>query len=219
MCGTEMAGVIKVAAVDDDRMLLEGLHAWLRPYPALKLVGVATDVDGLLISGIAVDVILLDLNLRNYSRPADNVARLRATGARILVVSVIPDPDQVLATVEAGASGYITKDHDLSALAKAIREVADGKSVITPELAFMLSQDARPARPKLSPQESAVLTMYAQGSTLEAAARRAGVAHGTAREYLERVKRKYSDAGRPTRTKLDLANRLREDRLELDGLA
>lgn len=213
-----MAPVIRVGAVDDDRMLLEGLHAWLRPFPELELAGVATNVDSFLGADVAVDVILLDLNLRNHSQPADNVARLRATGARVLVVSVIPDPDQVLATIEAGASGYITKDHDLDALAAAIRQVAAGGSVITSELAFILSQDRRPARPRLSPQERAVLTNYAQGSTLGAAARRAGVAEGTAREYLERVKRKYSDAGRPTRTKLDLANRLREDRFELDRL-
>jgi DNA-binding NarL/FixJ family response regulator len=213
-----MASVIRVGAVDDDRMLLEGLHAFLRPFPALELVGVATTVDSFLRTNVAVDVILLDLNLRNHTQPADNVARLRASGARILVVSVIPDPDQVLATIEAGASGYITKDHDLETLAEAIQQVAGGGSVITPDLAFILSQDRRPTRPRLSPQEWAVLTTYAQGSTLSAAARRAGVAEGTAREYLERVKRKYGDAGRPTRTKLDLANRLREDRLELDGL-
>jgi two-component system nitrate/nitrite response regulator NarL len=44
------------------------------------------------------------------------------------------------------------------------------------------------------------------------------VAYGTAREYLERIKRKYTDAGRPTHTKLDLVERAREDRLELDRL-
>jgi two-component system, NarL family, nitrate/nitrite response regulator NarL len=213
-----VATVIRIAAVDDDRMLLEGLRAWLRPFPAFELVAAATTVGEFLHTGVAVDVILLDLNLRDHSHPAGNVALLRATGARILVVSVIPDPEQVLATIEAGASGYITKDHDLAALAAAIREVATGGWVITPELAFIMSQDRRPARPRLSPQERLVVSNYAQGSTLSAAARRAGVAEGTAREYLERVKRKYSEAGRPARTKLELANRLREDRLELDGL-
>jgi hypothetical protein len=49
--------------------------------------------------------------------------------------------------------------------------------------------------------------------TLVAAARKAGVKPGTAREYLARIKRKYGDAGRPTHTKLDLAQRLQEDRL------
>lgn len=63
-----------------------------------------------------------------------------------------------------------------------------------------------------------MLSTYASGATLAASARRAGIAYGTAREYLERVKRKYADVGRPTHTKLDLADRVREDRLELDGL-
>jgi DNA-directed RNA polymerase specialized sigma24 family protein len=73
------------------------------------------------------------------------------------------------------------------------------------------------ARPRLSPQEQAVLSAYASGSTLQSAARRAGVAYGTARAYLERVKQKYSEAGRPARTKLELADRLGEDRIGLDA--
>ncbi len=93
-----------------------------------------------------------------------------------------------------------------------------GGSTLSPELAFVISRDTRPDRPQLSPQERLVLTSYASGATLAAAARRAGVAYGTAREYLERVKRKYADAGRPTYTKLDLADRVREDRLDLGGL-
>jgi DNA-binding NarL/FixJ family response regulator len=163
-------------------------------------------------------VVLLDLNLRDRSVPADNVTRLRAAGCRVLMVSVIPDPEHVLATIEAGAAGYVTKDHDLPTLAAAVRDVAAGTAALTPELAFMLSQDSRPTRPRLSRQEQSVLVAYARGSTLHAAARQAGVAYGTARVYLDRVKRKYSDAGRPTHTKLELAQRLREDRLELDDL-
>ncbi len=213
-----MAEMIRIAAIDDDRMLLDGLRSWLCQLDDLQVMHVATTVDAFLGAGVDVQVVLLDLNLRDHSVPADNVALLRAAGFRVLMVSAIPDPEHVLATVEAGAAGYITKDHDLSTLAAAVREVAAGGSVLTPELAFILSRDRRPTRPRLSPQEQAVLSAYARGSTLQAAARHAGVAYGTARAYLERVKRKYSEVGRPTRTKLDLADRLREDRLELDHL-
>ncbi|MDJ0316694.1 hypothetical protein [Arthrobacter antibioticus] len=58
-----------------------------------------------------------------------------------------------------------------------------------------------------------MLRAYASGATLAATAFQAGVAYGTAREYFEPVKRKYSDAGWPTHTKLDLADRLREEEL------
>ena len=214
-----MARIVRVGIIDDDQMLLDGMAAWLRPVPDLHVQRTARTVSDFLAADAAdVQVVLLDLNLRDHTVPADNVARLCAAGTGVLMVSAIADPEHVLATIEAGAGGYITKDNDLTALADAIREVADGGSVLTPELAFVLSQDRRPVRPRLSPQEQAVLSAYARGSTLQAAARHAGVAYGTARAYLERVKQKYSEAGRPARTKLELANRLREDRLELDDL-
>jgi DNA-binding NarL/FixJ family response regulator len=213
-----MAGMIRVAAVDDDRMLLEGLKAWLAPVPDLTLCATTRTIREYLDGPSGADVVLLDLNLRDLSSPADNVTRLCASGARVLVVSTIPDAEHVLATLAAGAAGYITKDHDLAALADAVRSVAAGDSVVSPELAFIISRDTRPTRPRLSQQERTVLVAYATGSTLQAAARRAGIAYGTAREYLERVKRKYTDMGRPTSTKLDLVERVREDRMELDGL-
>lgn len=216
-----MAELIRLGAIDDDRMLLTGLASWLTEVDDVVLVVSAPDVAGYadqVRSDPAPDVVLLDLNLRDGSEPAANVVAVQATGARVLVVSTIPDADAVLSTMEAGAAGYITKDKDLPILLQAIRAVAQGDSAITPELTFLISRDARPNRPTLSPQERAVLTAYASGATLTAAARRAGVAYGTAREYLERVKRKYAEVGRPAYTKLDLAERVREDRLERDGL-
>lgn len=217
-----MAGLIVLAAIDDDRMLLTGLHTWLAAVDDIDLTCTAATVaefEEQRTSGMEPpDVVLLDLNLRDGTDPATNVRRVVGSGSRVLVVSTIPDAESVLATIEAGAAGYITKDKDLPELLAAIRDVAEGGSAITPELAFLLSRDARPHRPQLSPQERAVLTAYASGATLAASARRAGVAYGTAREYLERVKRKYADAGRPAYTKLELAERVREDRLGRDGL-
>jgi DNA-binding NarL/FixJ family response regulator len=136
----------------------------------------------------------------------------------VLIVSTIPDAEHVMATIGAGASGYVTKNRDLVSLADAIREVAEGGFALSPELAFVLSRDLRRERPALSPRELEVLGLYASGMTLDAVARRAGIAPGTARTHLARVKQKYADVGRPTYTKLDLADRHREDRLDLDGL-
>ena len=214
-----MADVITVAAIDDDRMLLQGMGAWLAPVPDIRLVISVTSVAEFERAGVGVDVALLDLNLRNGSDPGDNVRALLACGARVLVMSVIPDTEHVIATVEAGASGYVTKSNDLDALTEAIREVATGGSPITPELAFALSRDVRARRPNLSPKETAVLGHYAAGMTLEAVARRMDIAPGTVREYLARIKRKYEAVVRPAYTKLELAQRLREDRLELDTLS
>jgi DNA-binding NarL/FixJ family response regulator len=209
-----MAGVITVGAIDDHHVVLQGMVAWLGAVPDIQLTVTATGVDAYLEAGISAQVVLLDLNLPDRSDPASNVKRLISVGSKVLVVSALADTELILATMEVGADGYLTKNDDLDQLVEAIRRVAAGKIVISRELAFAFSRDTRPSRPRLSPQELRVLTAYAKGMTLVATARKAGVQPGTAREYLERIKRKYRDAGRPTYTKLDLAQRLQEDRLE-----
>lgn len=77
----------------------------------------------------------------------------------------------------------------------------------------MADNDSLLERPRLSRQETVVLLGYVAGLTLDAAARRAGIRPGTAKQYLDRVKQKYQAVGRPTRTKLDLARRAHEDGL------
>ncbi|MEO8528217.1 MAG: response regulator transcription factor [Pseudolysinimonas sp.] len=210
--------MIRVAVVDDDAMLREGMRAWFANVPDLELVGSAGSLDELFADVPDAAVVLLDLNLRDYSDPATNVRGLVAAGFRVLVVSTIPDPEHVIATVNAGAAGYVTKNRDLEALAHAIREVANGEFSLSPELAFLLSRDHRIDRPSLTPKERQVLGYYASGMTLDAVARRAGIASGTARTHLGRVKQKYAAVGRPAYTKHDLAQRHREDRLDLSGL-
>jgi len=59
-------------------------------------------------------------------------------------------------------------------------------------------------RPRLSIQEERALTLYASGLTLEDVATAMHVRPDTAKQYLDRVKRKYSAAGIPARTRLDL---------------
>lgn len=206
-----MAGVIDVAVVDDDRMLLDGLEAWLGNAPGLRLTATACTVDGLFATGAPFGVVLLDLLLRDESAPAGNIRRLREAGARVLVISTVADRRQMVDAMAAGADGYLTKDHDLPALVRAVGEVAAGGTVHSPELAFAWAHDQGPARPRLSPKEIEILLAYASGLTLKATARRTGISPHTAKYYLDRVKDKYQQAGRPTFTKIDLAYRVRED--------
>ncbi|MEU3095267.1 hypothetical protein ABZ690_10665 [Streptomyces sp. NPDC006967] len=73
------------------------------------------------------------------------------------------------------------------------------------------AHDADPARPRLSPEERQVLLAYASGLTLGATACRAGASPHTAEYYLDRVKEKYQQSGRPDCARTDLAARVRED--------
>ncbi|WP_328924458.1 response regulator transcription factor [Streptomyces sp. NBC_00190] len=222
-----MAPVITVAVVDDDRMLLDGMRAWLGGVPELRLVATAATVGELLgppraehpygpgeSAYVPPDVVLLDLALRDGSAPADNIRRLSGSGSRVLMISTIPDRSRIIESVRAGADGYLTKDNDLPTLVAAIKDVAAGRGAHSVELAFACAYDTGPARPRLSPRERQILLDYASGLTLKSAARRAGITVYTAKDYLDRVKAKYQQAGRPAYTKLDLARRVREDSLD-----
>jgi DNA-binding NarL/FixJ family response regulator len=228
-----VARVITVAVVDDDRMLRDGLRSWLAGTDRLRLLATVPTV-GALLEGAAAgggpggaaggceavpgasgpaDVVLLDLVLGDGSVPEDNVRRLRAAGSRVLVISTVTDRERIVATIAAGADGYLTKDHPLESLVEAVEAIAAGGTGHSPELAFAWAYDTGPTRPRLAPRELQVLLDYASGLTLKATARRAAISPNTAKYYLDRVKEKYQEAGRPTYTKIDLALRVREDGL------
>ncbi|WP_151771509.1 response regulator transcription factor [Streptomyces abyssomicinicus] len=212
-----MAGVTTIGVIDDDRMLVDGMRAWLRDEPGLRLTASAATVGEFLglcpPDGAPAEVVLLDLVLRDGSTPTGNIHRLRETGSRVLVISTVPDRSRIVESLRAGADGYLTKDNDLPTLAAAVADIAAGRGAHSPELAFACAHDTDPARPRLSPRERQILLDYASGMTLKSAARRAGITVHTAKDYLDRVKTKYREAGRAAYTKIDLARRVHEDGL------
>ncbi|MYS76176.1 response regulator, partial [Streptomyces sp. SID5926] len=166
--------------------------------------------------GPVVDVVLLDLLLKDGSEAVANIRRLRAAGSRVLIISTATGRAGVVEAVAAGADGYLTKDNDLDTLVEAVVTVAAGGTVHSPELAFAWAHHTGRLRPRLSPKELEVLRHYASGLTLKATARRVGISPHTAKHHLDRVKDKYRRAGRPAYTKIDLAVRVREDGLGSD---
>lgn len=194
--------MIRVAVIDNDKLVPAGLRAVLAGTGDIQLVHTATTVSEHLACAPEADVVLLDLRLEDDTEPAANVAALRAGGTRVLVFSVHGDRRHVRATVRAGAGGYLIKDDDATKLADAIRSVHDGQLALTAELMSIINDDP----PELSPQEARALYLYGTGSTLAATARRMGVTIPTVRSYLTRIRAKWTAIDEPVsdvRTLLD----------------
>jgi DNA-binding NarL/FixJ family response regulator len=104
----------------------------------------------------------------------DATRRLRTLvpKSKILIVTMHADPDYVAEAFRAGASGYVLKRSAASELVRAIREVLDGRTYITPLIAGeMLDSFRKPAArtgtktPMLSPRQREVLQLVAEGRT------------------------------------------------------
>lgn len=203
--------VIDFAAIEDNRLLVDGLRAWAGTLPDMRLARVAASVDELLESGGgSPDVVLLNPLLRAEPDPAINVRRLIDAGNRVLVIDGSPESSMVARSLAAGAHGYLTRDHDTAALAATMRSIVAGGNAWSPGPTRAPGRRG-PGRPPLSEREHRVLMAYVSGLTLDSAARSLGISPETARTYLKRVKAKYRRAGHAVYTKLDLAQQVRAD--------
>ena len=213
-------GLVRVAVVDDHAVVVRGLVAELRAESTgTEVTATARSVDELLALQVPVDVVVLDLQLRDGSRPADNVARLLAHGARVLLFSAYEDDQQLFDAVGAGAHGYLSKARETSDVLEAIREIASGGEAVSAELLIALSAAAR-GRPDLSARQEDVLVRYTgSDAKLPTIARQLGMQPETLKTHLRRIKDKYASAGRPASTRLELYRRAVEDGYHGDASA
>lgn len=161
----------------------------------------------------APHVLLLDLMVeRGPSADPATVKRLTTGGIEVLLFSAMASPPLVRKMMRVGVSGILGKRDSEADVLAAVRAVLNGQEWITSELAAAIAQD--PARPQLSAQEERALVLYASGLTLEAVATSIGVKRDTAKKYLQRVKEKYANVGRPLRSKVDMTRAVLADGLD-----
>ena len=208
-----LTDVINIAAVDDHPIILDSVENWVRAENGdIRVVATAATVADLLAGpGRRAHVVLLDLDLGDGTTPEGNVAAIRAAGPEVLVLSASDRPPAVRAAIRAGAKGYALKHEHADTIRSAIREVAAGRDWISPRLAYIFASDDTADRPTLSNQERRALQLYATGLPLKSVAKRMAISEETVKQYLGRVRQKYTVAGRAAPTKLELYHRAVED--------
>jgi DNA-binding NarL/FixJ family response regulator len=201
---------MRVAIVDDHTLFAEGLAAWLRGrVPGLVSVYCGSDPAAAL--DYRPDVLLLDTDLGAEGPQVETVvARFTDSGIPVILVTDRDSGPRLRNALLAGAAGRVGKSDHPEDLLGTLTHVMDGNSALTRELAELM---CTPGPPHLSPQELRALRLYCAGFPLKSVARQMGVGASTAKEYLDRVRAKYDAAGRPARTKTELANAARRDGL------
>lgn len=193
---------IRVVIVEDDERFRAVFGAAVQEARDLELAGMAGDVpEGLaLLARERPDVLLVDLGLPGGS----GIELIRWVGEHLpdcdaMVVTVFGDEPHVMASLAAGATGYLLKDTGASDLAEQVRELHRGGSPVSPVIARQLLLRLAPSAPpslqaqpevQLSPKEAQVLKLAAKGFSFEEIAGMMKVSRHTVMTHVKRCYRK-----------------------------
>lgn len=190
-------------------MLLGALTEWIRQAAddIVMVAAVATWPELLTHPAFPVDVVLLDLDLKDNIPVSLKLSTLKTTGVATVLMSTYSEPVVVREALAAGAMGYLVKSEDATSIVEAIRAAAVGESFISSELDLALIADECEPTPKLSAQERRVMALYGAGEPVKAVAYQLGISDETAKSYLKRIREKYRMAGFDVGTKVALRKR------------
>ena len=204
---------IRLAIVDDHRMLLGALTEWIRNAASdINMVAAVASWPELLTHPeFPVDVVLLDLDLKDNIPVSLKISTLKTTGVRVVLMSTYSEPNVVREALAAGALGYLVKSEDAGMIVEAIRAASEGESFVSAELDLALNSGEVGGAPKLSAQERRVMALYGGGEPVKAVAFQLGISEETAKSYLKRIREKYRVAGIDVGTKVALRKRAIQD--------
>ena len=201
-----MAPRVRVLIIDDNRLMREGLSALLAAQPDLQVVAAAADLaTGLRqVLEVTPHVVLVDGSLADCGggRCVEQI-RKSAPAARVIVMDLLPAPEEIIAYVKAGAKGFIMKDATVEVLVGTVRSVARGSDVVPPVLTGTLlshiAQDAvvhqRPEAAdavRMTKREQEVMQLIAEGFDNKAIAHRLGVAGDTVKSHVRNMLEKLT---------------------------
>ena len=170
---------IRVLIVDDHALFRRGLEMVLAEEPDIELVGEASDgAEAVAKAGEALpDVVLMDIRMPKSSGiEACRAMKEVAPSAKIVMLTISDEEEDLFEAIRAGASGYLLKDIPYDEVADVVRAVHGGQSLINPSMAAkLLTEFAALAKrdgeeraqevpaPKLTDREMEVLRLVARG--------------------------------------------------------
>jgi len=194
---------IRVAIIDDNRLVREALTAMLNRLTDIRVV--SSDVaDSASLAETKPDVLLLDVGLRDQdSLRVAATLRQENPDAKIIVMDLLPVNEEIMEYVNAGVSGFVLKDATFDEFIATIRSVAAGTKVLPPRMTESLfSQIARevdgqePAQVleavRMTPREREVIDLIGEGLSNKEIAQRLNIATHTVKSHVRNVMEKLA---------------------------
>lgn len=194
---------IRIVVVDDHALFRAGLVSLLTSIPEFEIVGEAGDGREALsvVREEKPDVILLDVNMPVMGGVEMVEALQEIDQPRILMLTISKHDEDLFGAIAAGADGYLLKDTEPDELRRAIHLVADGKSVLSPEvtsrvLKVVSSSHGIPPDVALSKREMDVLKCLAKGMTSAQIAKDLFISENTVKTHVRHILEKLEASNR-----------------------
>lgn len=194
---------IRTMIVDDHALFRRGLEIVLITEPDIEVVGEAGDgAEAVQKAGESLpDIVLMDVRMpRSSGIEACRAIKEVAPSAKIIILTMSDEEEDLFEAIRAGASGYLLKDIPLDQVAEAVRAVHGGQSLISPPMAGkLLSEfaalarrevDERPQQvpaPKLTDREMQVLKLVARGMNNRDIAKALFISDNTVKNHVRNI--------------------------------
>ncbi len=191
--------MIRVALVDDQTLVRQGVRSLLELSDEIKVIGEAADGESAIetIPEMNPDVLLLDMRMPGKSG-LDVMVELGQKNLLppTIILTTFDDDELVLSGIRAGARGYLLKDVALEELVDAVKEVAAGKTIVKPAVTQRLLKGLGKIRTEfssleqpdpLTERETEILRLMAGGYSNKEIAKAFNVAEGTVKNHVSNV--------------------------------
>ena len=192
---------IKVIIIDDHTLFREGLQRLLTRHEIDVITSVSNGADGLkAITDNEVDIILLDLRMPDVSgiEVLKNMREIKKS-LPVVMLTTSDDEKDLIEALRNGASGYLLKDMEPDDLVVALKDVLKGETIVAPNLVQILAKfhqgddseiNISNLISTLTPRESEILELLAEGQSNKLIAKNLGISDGTVKLHVKSILRK-----------------------------
>ena len=187
---------IRVAIIEDDRIMREGLGMLIGGTPGYRCIGTYRSIENALAADLQIrpDVVLLDIDLPGISgSDGVHVLKQKFPAVQVVMLTVYADQDRVFQSICNGACGYLLKETPPAKLLESISEAHQGGAPMSPEIArkvvsvFQKTGPPAKADTPLTAKEVRLLQLLADGFGYEGAAQNMNISVNTVRNYIRSI--------------------------------